>query len=216
MKIRFVFLAALSLVLLGGLACKDDPESPPSAAQPTFEDLSQRWHVINNIEVAYNKRNLSKYEQLVDENFSFVLSPGDVGGGVPEQWWRTEEILLHSRMFDSEYAGLHRVKSIDMHLSMPVDKSDIVWVETAPLSASNETWYTTTIFYKFVIWTEPDTPYESVPGGKVQLTVRNSGTNAEPTWKLVELRDLAERRVAYQTAAPEFSTWGQVKALYLQ
>jgi len=54
-----------------------------------------------------------------------------------------------------------------------------------------------------------------VAGAKGEFTVRNAGTDAEPRWRLVEFRDLAEKFVTVRlSAGTEGSTWGQVKALY--
>jgi len=180
-----VLFAAFALT---PLACGDDDPLKPNSP---YLDLSQKWHVLENIERAYNNRNIGAYDQLLDENFTFFLSPGDVGGEVPDQWGRQEELTVNTRIFDPNYAGAHRVKSIDMDVILPEDKSTIQWVEIIPPSAPDEAWYTTTVFYRFRFQTDPDTQYESVAGAKAEFTVRYD--NAKKKWQLAEMRDLAAK-----------------------
>jgi hypothetical protein len=46
------------------------------------------------------------------------------------------------------------------------------------------------VFYEFKFDMEPDDTYIAVPGARAQFTVRNTGTEDAPLWKLVEMRDL--------------------------
>lgn len=93
---------------------------------------------------------------------------------------------------------------------------DLQWVEVIPESAPDEVWHTITLFNEYLFDFEQDT-FISDTGAKIQLTVRNAGTEAEPSWKLVEWRDLDESGAL--AVSSQFSTeprsWGEIKSLYL-
>jgi hypothetical protein len=180
-----VLVAAMSSCIFSPEKDTGDPVEPAKK----FEDLSQRSHVLNNIELAYNKRNITQYDRLLDDNFTFFFSTGDVGGGLPQSWGRADELVATTAMFDPNYTGENRCKSIRMDLQF---EDGVTWVEVIPGSAPDEVWYTTTVFYEFKIDTEPDNTWLAVPGAKAQFTVRNTGTESAPLWKLVEFRDLGE------------------------
>lgn len=188
---RLLFTCTLSLIVAAMSSCifdpKPDPGDPP-VPPASYEDLSARWHVLNNVEVSYNKRNINKYDELLDLEFVFFLSPGDVGGEIPAQWDRATEILYNTRLFDPNYDN-PQCRSIQMDIQMPEDKSRISWVEIEPTPGEKR--YVTTAFYTFRFDVAPDTQYESVPGAKAQFTVRNVGTEDAPQWRLIEFRDLA-------------------------
>jgi hypothetical protein len=92
----------------------------------------------------------------------------------------------------------------------------VQWVEVLPSSAPTETWFTTTVFYDFTIQFEDDITLFALPGAKAQFTVRNTGTEEAPQWRLVEWRDIGAGVMTFaaQPTSVEESTWGKVKALY--
>ena len=215
--LRIMAAVVLTAGLAMAAACDDDPTSPPPPPPPSgqkFENLTQKWHVLNNLERAYNKRSIGKYDELLDDNFTFFLTPGDVGGGLPPQWGRAEEVQYNTDLLNANYAGSNRCKAVFMDLLFEPDK--IQWTAMTPASALDETWYFATIDYRFRFDFEPDTQYESATDASAQFTVRNAGTDAAPHWKLVEFRDLggAQALRSIVRTATQTSTWGQVKAIY--
>ena len=221
-------MKSLLLVLLvcgfAGLlvpGCSDEVDCFDCACDPAycpekFENLSQKWHVLNNLELAINQRRLDRYNELLDENFTFFLASSDVGGGLPAQWDRTVEINANTNLFASDPPDpLPRCKDIDLdiHWEDAEGKPVVTWIEiTTP---GGETRYTTTVFYDFQVDVEPDLTYINNPGSKAQFTVRNAGTEEVPLWKLVEMHDLGgPELVARRSSSTAQSTWGQVKALY--
>jgi hypothetical protein len=191
------FLTVLVIAMVATTAsCIFDPDPPGKVPPPPsqkFQNLSEKWHVLNNIELAYTKRVIGKYDELMDESFTFFLSTGDVGGGLPAQWDRTTEYTTNDNLFAQEPPGdLPRCKDIDMDVHWENNDGDptVVWIEiTTP---GGEKWYTTTVFYDFQIDVEPDMTYINNPGAKAQFTIRNAGTEEAPVWKLVEFRDLGD------------------------
>jgi hypothetical protein len=207
------FLAAAALIACGE---EGDIHQPRTPRAPEFQDLSETWHVLNNIELAYTKRRIEKYEQLLDENFTFYLANGDVGNGVPASWDRGLEIMAHMHLFASDPPGdLPRCKDIDVDIMWEDNdgKPNVVWVEV--VTPSDETWYMTTVFYDFTFDVEPDLIFIPRPGSKASFTVRNAGTEEAPQWRLVEMRDLGGSSSASAAAAStEQATFGKMKAMY--
>ena len=163
----------------------DDPPPPVKNILP----LTTREAVLNNLEVAYSTKSYPPYDNLLDQNFTFFFSPGDVGGNIPEQWNRPDELVAAGRIFANPApAPYATVRSIRMDLKF---ESGVQWVEVIPDAYPNEKWYTTTVYYEFTFEIEPDLTLIAVPGSQAQFTVRNTGTVADPAWKLVEWRDLA-------------------------
>jgi hypothetical protein len=210
MKVPFLTGAIILLAL--GFACEDEELVPPCDPCPPPSNLTQREHVLNNIEVAYNKRRIDKYDELLDAGFTFFLTTGDVGGGLPEYWGRPEEVEYNTRLFDPNYTGSNRCKRIQVDLLF---EDGVQWEDTIPPSAPGETWYATTVHYEFKFDMEPDDTYISLPEAKATFTVRNTGTDSAPRWKLVEMRDLGQGFVrAGAAATTETTTLGRIKALY--
>ena len=180
----------------------------------TFQPLTTRENVLNNLELSYTQQKHSPYDELLDPNFTFFFSPGDVGGNIPAQWGRVEELQMATLLFDRtlNQPPYPTCRSIRMNLEF---ESGVVWVDTIPAAFPAETWYTTTAYYDFTVEMDPDITYIAVPGSQAQLTVRNAGTDDAPQWRLVKWRDLASNSVASQrSASTETLTWGAVKALY--
>jgi hypothetical protein len=181
----FVVLAAMtsSCIFDPDKGTNDDPP-PPSDYLP----LNTKVAVLKNLETSYNNRNITEYEKILDDNFTFFLAAGDVGGGLPVQWDRAEELDANTHLFSrTPDPNWPLCTSIDMNLQIPDDPQ---WLEIIPSAAPDEVWQTTTLFYDFQIEVAPDTKYIPVPGAKAQFTVRNAGTDAKPHWQLIEWRDL--------------------------
>ncbi|HET6348639.1 MAG TPA: hypothetical protein VFH88_06100 [Candidatus Krumholzibacteria bacterium] len=194
--LKRVLLIGVLVVLAGASAsCIFDPPKTDKGGPPpttyTFYDLSKEWHVLANIESAYNARKIEKYDQLLDDNFTFFLYHGDVGGEIPASWDRATEVLYNTRLFDKSYPT-NTCKSISMDLQF--DPNNISWVDVVPDQSKypGETWKTAVIYYAFRFDVLPDTQYESVAGARGQFTIRNIGTAEKPQWRLVEFSDLGD------------------------
>lgn len=204
MKTPRSLLPLLLVAATFALSCGDDSTTPKTSAASGFQDLSQKGHVLNNFELANNKRDISHYDALLDDNFTFFYLESDVGGGgTPVQWGRDTDIAATHVMFAS-------LDKLDFNL----DNENLVWNET-PAPGGLENWYVTTVFYHFTMHMG-NTTYIPNAGAKMSLTVRNAGTDVAPSWRLVELHDLGGPSLLRSThaAGTEPTTYGQVKALF--
>jgi hypothetical protein len=178
---KSILLGCMALLIAAMSSCILDPPGGGGGGEKkpllVKMDLSHKTNVLNNIEYAYNKRNSNTYDELLDLAFNFFYTDGDVGGGgTPVQWGRSDELTTTSGV-------LGAASSIDLSIDW---RDGVQWLQQV---SGTETWYYTTVFYHFTIKIG-DTTYIPNSGAKAQFTVRNSGTDEKPVWKLVEFRDL--------------------------
>ncbi len=188
---RSLLLCGLSIMVLVVSSCIFDPEEDPGTPpEPPAkeENLTERWHVLNNIEYAYSKRNPNVYDALLSEEFTFFFDEGDVGGEIPEQWGRFDEFDATSRLFLSKTQTEDPICN-QIKLDLVYDQANLQWVEKIPENFPDEIWYTTTVNYTFTFQMEGDLTYVQ-NNAKAQFTVRDTGPTGSPHWELVEFRDL--------------------------
>jgi hypothetical protein len=188
-KLAIILLLSLAFVP----ACGDDPASPPPPDNsPKLLALTSRVAVLNNIEVAWNMRNVTAYDALLDANFSFYFAPGDVGGDIPVQWGRVDEMRSASCLFTSKNGATPDCPNAPQCRSIRMDLQydEVQWGQIIPDQFPDEIWYTTTVPYTFTFKMEPDQTYTNEGNAQAEFTVRNVGTDSDPHWQLVEFRDL--------------------------
>jgi hypothetical protein len=184
MRIRTTLL--LSILALALVACGSDDDTPTQPGPPSsFEDLSQRWHVLHNLENVFNLQNATEYDRLLDEDFVFFFSTEDVASGnYPTNWDRSVDFPATQRL-------LSDVLAIDLD----IDLSQLSWVEITPDQGMypGEKWYTTTVPYQFSMRfnQDPETTFLTSGTEGTQFTVRQVEVSGQQRWRLVEWRDLA-------------------------
>lgn len=181
-----------------------------------FQPLTSRTAVLHNIEFAWNQRSSAKVDELLDDNFTFFFSPGDVGGEIPEQWGRADELATTTALFTSNAVSTTGPVCTSVRVDLQFQPSTLTWVEIIPEESPNEVWYSATVFYSAVFEMEPNTTYIMAGGSKAQFTVREVLVGSETEWRLVEWRDLGSSIVASSsgTVSEQTTTWGLVKSLY--
>jgi hypothetical protein len=209
---QICIIACVLLLCVGLAGCDDDPKRPRvKRTDPDPIDLTKKWHVIYNLCLAYNERNITEYQRIFDrENFVFFFYEGDVGGSIPEQWGYAEETTCAQNMF-SGAGGVedNPILSIDLTL---FDVESAQWVEVDPGDDfPGETWYQTIVVYKFEIGTANITRYVTTGSPTVAFTVRQ----IDGKWKLVQWRDRSSSAAArVAPAGVEPTSWSKLKALY--
>jgi hypothetical protein len=205
--------SALSMTCYNTVDCDDCGGFIRPPAQ-TPKDLTDKSHVLTNVELAYNKRRIDWYQKVLDQNFTFFIWTGDVNGGPSTIWNRADEVDINTKLFDQNNTELP-CQSIFMDIRT---EDGLSWIEVTPESAPTETWYQTTLFYDFKFEISPNT-YIPLTGAKAVFTVRDAGTFGEYDhhWQLVEMSDLGDATMAstrMSAASTEPTTWGKVKSLY--
>jgi hypothetical protein len=211
----------LVLANLSVVSCLDPDQKTPTrrpVQQIAYRDLTERDHVLHNLELSYNRWDITEYARLLDDtNFTFFFSKADYAGGkTPELWDRTEDISRQAKMFDPNYTGNYRVISIRLKLQYPSGS----WVVTIPDQNEypGETWYYKSVTYDLTVVTEarPENITFLTQGLKALFTVRQSEFEGEQKWRIVEWRDDVQMAafVNGTSAATQESSWGKIKAIY--
>ena len=199
-------VTVLITAVVTSLSCGDDnPVAPPKVGNHAQD-------VLLNLEKALNKRDRASYATVLDDNFVFYLAPRDVLGGLPAQWDRTTETTYMGRLLDPNLEGALHVANVYVDVRT---EDGVQWVEMEPENAPTEKWYMTTVFNEYHFQVGSD-DIVSENGAKIQLTVRNAGTDQKPSWKLVEWRDMdtSNGPFAQSAAAVEPRSWGEIKSMY--
>ena len=188
-----VVCLVLALGILLGISCSDDPvrTKKPVPTKKTYQDLTQRDHVLNNLELCYNEQNIDEYERLLDDpNFIYYFSETDFAEGrTPELWGRAEDIQRQGKMFDQNYTGEYKVISIKLSLQYPAGQ----WIETIPDQDKfpGEVWYYKSVIYNLTLVAEgqPENWTFVRQNIKALFTVRQTEVEGKQIWRIVEWRD---------------------------
>jgi hypothetical protein len=184
-----IFLMCAALLVPG---CSDPENTPtplgPGGGTPTYENLTQKVHVINNLVTSYRMRDIDEYKRILDaDHYLFFFSDGDVSNGLPADGWdRTQDELATTNLLDPNSTEPNRIIAIDLDVAM----TNLIWVPVAADTPLAETWQTTTTNYSFTFKTASDISYITSGSPRTQFTVRNIGTDTAPQWRLVRWRDL--------------------------
>lgn len=220
-----ILLIILTLAVAVVSSCSDDSDEGIVAPPSKYKDLSERDHVLINLEHSYNDRNLGRLTEILDNDFVFYFSEADVRDGrVPvESWVRASEVTATTNLFDPSYHGVWApVSAIDLHLTY--SDSDTSWKAVTPedeVTYADETWYEKTVRYTLTV----QSGEVSLVGENIEalFVVRSHVVDGRTKWRLVEWHDDVESSLrAYFARASdsgvitEDTTWGVMKYLYAQ
>jgi hypothetical protein len=104
---KLITVAVLFIILAA--ACDDGPDEEPEQGEVVNAAPA---HVLTNISVSFNRRDVELVEGALGPAFTFYFNPEDVGqnppGGsnyvIPESWSYTEFRLAVARMFRKAYS----------------------------------------------------------------------------------------------------------------
>ena len=182
----------IALTIVSGISCFDpDKERPkPKPPVPTYQDLTQKDHVLVNLQLAYNQRNYDRYAELLDDpNFIYYFSDEDFASGkTPEQWGRDEDLECHENMFDPNNQ-VHKILSLTLYLQYPAGQ----WIATTPDQGRfpGETWYYKSVSYNLtvVVNAQPENITYLAQNLKALFTIRQVDRGGKKIWQIVEWRD---------------------------
>jgi hypothetical protein len=134
----------LALLLCTALlipACSD-PENPkplaPPVVAPTFADLTEKDHVLQNLTVSYLQRDITEYKRILDlDYYQFFFSDGDVSNGLPSEGWdKTQDEQATTNLLNRSSNAPNRIISIDLDMEL----SNLIWAEIAADPPLTEKW----------------------------------------------------------------------------
>jgi len=211
---KIVSLVLLSLIVLIALpSCDSDKVTPPQETQSSlYKNLRSKDDVLENLDLAYNKRDFEQFKPLLDENFTFVFSERDYNAGEVDfpHWDRVSELDANEKILDPNLDGGKRVLSIELSL----DDGGADWVPDPPnQDHPDETWYIKTVDYNLVTKTADDWEHRA-RGLKAQFAIRKDESTGQ--WQIILWRDDVGSMIALSPGGPavEETTWGNIKAMY--
>jgi len=198
MSKRTAYLLVLIIAAVGLVSsCILDPkEKPPDDTTPptrTYQDLTERDHVLNNLELAYNEKKIDRYEELLDSAFVFYFSPADYNdpdNPTDVSWDRGEERRSANNIFSG--AGSNPVEALDLRLSYP----DENWTAIDPddlVNYPDQTWYYKSVVYNLSVETQNGTTYKGIDlkaAFIIRQVVRKS--DGKQIWQIMRWRDNIE------------------------
>lgn len=196
------------LALLICPSCSDDSDDGVRPDPSPYKDLTQRDHVLANLELAYTSRDLEEFVELLDEGFVFDLAV--------QQWDRDTEIAAAANMFDENFSkpGVNPITEIE--LTLTYEEGNDGWEPVIPDDQEtypDETWYKKTVTYDFRFTTES----RVYSGNNIQATfvVRQSQVAGTKIWRIVSWADDTHDLMvqSYGNAMRDPSTWGKIRAL---
>jgi len=189
---------AVALAMAGLLAgaallagCSEDTSAPPPPPKSTgFENLTEVWHPLNNLEMSYIQRNIDRYSDALDADYyRFYYSTAVPASERGDTYWTYDQDTQGMRlMFDAQLPNLN-MRVVNMEFDLVFDKDALNWVEVAPGDPPNETWYTTVVPYTFYLKLGSGDEYGSKRGATAQITVRQHPD--DDRWRIVGVADLA-------------------------
>jgi hypothetical protein len=198
MSKRTAYLLVLIIAAVGLVSsCILDPkEKPPDVTTPptrTYQDLTQRDHVLNNLEVAYNDRDITHYDELLDSAFVFFFSPADYNdpdNPTDVSWDRAKEIRSATNIFSRQ--GADPVVALDLRLSYVADNWTAIEPDD-PVNYPDQMWYYKTVVYNLSVETEKGTTYKGIDL-KAAFIVRQveRKSDGKQIWQIMRWRDNIE------------------------
>jgi len=185
-----------ALVFITGLvtSCildpKEEPKKTPDKPVQIYQDLTQKDHVLNNLELSYNEQNYQRYAELLDDpHFTYFFSEADYHENkTPEQWGRADDLDSHQKMFNPN-TPIHKVLSIKLSLEYPAEQ----WIATTPDQGQfpGETWYYKSVSYDLtvVVEAQPENITYLAQNLKALFTIRQIEKDGKMIWQIVEWRD---------------------------
>ena len=191
---RTVVLALAGTVLLGLNSCildpkEDKPKDPPASQYKCLEVTCPRDNVLNNLQSAYNDRNISRYDELLDADFIFYFSERDVDS--PGSWSRAAEINANKNMFDPNYSSPTQEPVQDIDLSLVYPLGDDQWTQVTPddqIKYPGEMWYRKIVTYNLTVQLPGNFQYVG-RNKQAQFTVRAATADSKQIWQIVVWQD---------------------------
>lgn len=191
-------IVAAVFVLVAANSCIFDAEQkPPDNDKPrpvVYKSLHERDDVIENLETAYNQRNIDQYKRLLDNDFIFHFSQTDVDNQTVnvENWDRAAEIAATQNIFDPNFNppnGRAPISSIDLAITFRAGEDDWLRVTPSdPVKYPGEVWYEQTVGY-FLTVQAGDLTLTSQNTINASFVIRFAEADGDSIWRIIAWRD---------------------------
>ncbi len=186
-----LIIAAVGLVSSCILDPKEKPPDPTTPPTRTYQDLTERDHVLNNLELAFNEKNKVGYYDLLDPDFIFFFSQADYNSSedpTPVQWGIAEEQESARNLFEG--GGGDPAGPVDLKLIYAEDNWTAIDPDD-PVKYPDQTWYLKTVEYNLSVTTVGGTTYNGI-GLKAAFIIRQIERDGKQIWQIMRWRDNIE------------------------
>lgn len=219
MQRRWLPIVALAMVTSAVMSCSDD-DSVTAPTSP-YKDLTLRDHVLVNLEVSYNQRNLEHYQELLDTDFVFHFSPTDIALGYvdDDSWDGPSDADATRHVFDPAYSGpgIDPIEKIHFELVYAYEPGNDGWTPVTPSDQekyAGEIWYQKAAVYFWEV-NAGDMSYigHDIPA---VVLVRPVVVDDHQEWRMVSWSDSPADSYdgSAASSASEKATLGRVKSVY--
>jgi hypothetical protein len=192
-KRTFLYITSVAVVASLTASCIFDPEKTPGGEEkkppPSYEDLSEKDHVLFNLQLLYPQYDWQEYNKVLDDDLVFFFSKDDIEDGIPfTEFAKADEIRTLRNMGDTSRQD--RVLSINLTLSYSTGE----WTAIVPEDPkyAGETWFQKTVVYNMTVQAEPNMTYVSTDI-KAQFTIREGeDQDGSKIWRIIRWRDAIE------------------------
>jgi len=193
---RIAALALAGMVAFGLNSCilnpdENKPPDKPTSQYKCLEVTCPRDNVLINLQSAYNDRNISRYDELLDADFVFYFSTEDVLNGTVEYWSRAAEINANKNMFDPNYSNPNQEPVQDINLVLTYPEGDDQWTQITPedqVKYPGETWYQKIVGYNLTVQLPGDFQYVGL-NKQAAFVLRAATKDTKQSWKIIVWRD---------------------------
>jgi hypothetical protein len=216
-RLAVLALAALFVSSLAGCWNPFAPDSGKPKPRPVadYRLRTSPENVIHNMQLAYIYMDAGQYLDCLSEDFIFYPSEEDVGGDVPELWYKDTERNVHESMFSDSPPGHPELAVESIQLTLTLANSDTI--QGSEPGELNWIFEENVILY--VNLYSGVTYYANAPSEywfrKDQDQV---GPNGEELWEVYEWHDLLpppSRPVVSSNPGVEPVTFTELKEKYL-
>jgi len=192
--IRRLLHITLALILISSLtSCILDPkksggDTPGTSKPPDWKDLTENWHVLHNLELAYINRDIVRYRELVDiDEYVFSFAPDEPEGN----WPRETDDQATSNMFSGKESNDPRYGKI-VGINLELQFESATWTQVIEPGHESELWMEAVVNYIYDFSVEPNFNFINGTDAKAVFTVRQVFDAADNRleWRLVRWRDM--------------------------
>jgi hypothetical protein len=212
-SIRRRRLAVAAVCIAAAIAgCGDKETGPITIDPPDFLPRTSPLNLLNNLALAYGRRDLAQYDSLLAADFTFVTATQDRRWwpDLPEQWGRDSEVLIHARLFDAQAVPT---------LTLQFVTGAIEWDAMAQMPADSI--HGVRLYLIGSVPARPNDPKEyRLDFGRGKLWFRRNGWfwpgTQDSVWTIVRWQDYPEFVLPVRGAASDVPTgWGVIKHFFL-
>jgi len=214
---RFVPITLIAICMAA--SCSKEAELPlDPGLLSEYEDLTQKDHVLLNLESAYEDMNVDECRRLLDDKFTFFFSQTNYDSGLVDtlSWGMSSEEAATSNMFGrrpSKDGGMV-IDRINLVLNYAPGEDAWVLDPGAPGNHEGEDRYERTVRYDMAVTANGGRASFACSDIVALFVIKKVVVDGLTVWKIFTWRD----DITIDPKRPDIhdQTWGQLKSMFYQ